>query len=561
MVNSCFFPWNLWRTSGTIKTWQPYRIRNAIYQRTWFSRTRIRYQNEGTEEVVKEDRPNDSIQSQFPHASWSIFINPQPFRKSTINETFIFEKLKLYQERLISEKVPLVVVLVTPSWIELINDASRFVPDLLFRMFGNPEKWPGFDVLIAVVDKIPHPLEEDIGCKGSEGISVSTFESETATPDLWSPRDRPTDQRTMTIQQRCTLSFQFQPIQKRLQGTPPSESHPVRKHLLQLPVANTLFHNGQTSTLFAERWAFSAGPKSSLGFVRTKKVSIPRQILRVPSMLGKSEARELHNRLKSITPSRIVAAATGNIIQKIYLGPDGVTDQTVPASSELESVVSQLINTRQSSAEKVEIWALVTPGKNERSHSRLRSEDILTLVEGGSRLHKVLSGGGGWGVKQGLLALDPDPDFSNYENEIQLDLENNDDTTSWKSQFFGEIVKPGDRVEFFTFRPPEKIRLPEGLPSHFAVTPAVYLGTLPSSMDMIPDQPVGFDHHDFPAGFSFLRNHFGMLTEHGMTLKVETLSSNDSLQSVAGQVGSVVQTKLDVPFTCFVAKATLDQPA
>lgn len=477
--------------------------------------------------------------------------------------------------------------------MRLVDEANTFVPSLLSRMFLDPGTGPGFDVLVAVIDKIP--LHPDVYSNsklarfhGSEGISVSTFESKMAAPDLWSPRDRPTDRQTKTIQQRCTLSFQFEPVQRMGEGSLENDSDSYTNHLLELPVANTLFLNGQTSTLFAEHWAFSNDSKSSSGFVRTKQVSLPQQTLRVTSSTQEYGGRHkissnragspykltlfedisglppydnkyLYNRLKPITPFRIVAAAVGNIIRTFHSGSESVLDKTIPASRELELALSKYIETGQNSAEKVEVWAMVKPGENGRSTPRIlrsRAGDILKDITCGVRLHKVLSGGGGWGVKEGLLALDPDSDFSDG-NGMQLDFEDGQNTTLRKFQGFGELVKSGDQVQFLILRPPISVKVPKDHFPYFITSPSVCLGTVPAKMDVVPNQSVGFGQSDPPADFAFFHNHFGMFTEHGMTLKVETHPSNDSRHSGAPQVGSIMQTKLDAPDTCFCAMTGL----
>ncbi len=427
-------------------------------------------------------------------------------------------------------------------------------------MFRYPERARRFDVLVAVIDKIPYPRGAPLKGKapdfskisGFEGVSVTVLRSsKDSAPNLWSAREWKQERETMTVQQRCTLSFLIRPSNK---GIAESTGQRDALYSLQLPVANTLFNNGQTSTVFAERWDFSQKSTSKLRGLRTRKAFLPTQVLRLTSFDG--DQLRLSTILQPITPPRIVAAAMGNIIRQVYPGSDSNPDGTAPASRELEEVISQNIETSQVPAPKSEIWALIIPRESTVTWPLVWPGHIQTLFENGSRLHKVLSGGGGWGPKEGLLALDPDPDYGNHEHEMEPDFGDGQNIAKEKSSAFDEIVKAGDAVTFFNLRSVDPSYIPEK-PSEnrsswdFKIAPSFSLGTIPSKMDEVPDSILGPSGTELPFDYVLIRNHFGMLSEHGMSLKIETHSSDDSGSFDAEPLGTVVRTKIDAPYTVF----------
>ena len=189
------------------------------------------------------------------------------------------------------------------------------------------------DVLIAVVDRIPHVImnqrflsSPDVPNGGSEGMSVAYLDSADAAPDLWEFRRTARERDTMTIQQRCSISFAI-----RHEGNPRS----VQK--LQLPVTNTLFLNGKTSTLVAQHWVRS--PSGDKAFKLVNEKALPEQVINF-TYPWRSMDPTLKNGLRTfltpITEPRTVAASMGNIVQKIHLG-DNL--EASPASQELETAI------------------------------------------------------------------------------------------------------------------------------------------------------------------------------------------------------------------------------
>lgn len=450
------------------------------------------------------------------------------------------------------------------------ND-STFIPSLFHRVFENAEiadgiSVDGIDVLVAVIDKLPYPNRGEprkgknggfLKEAGFEGISVFTLESKAAAPDLWSDRVQTQAQETITIQQRCTLSFLVRTSPKmNSEGAIQWPGQPWTSHLFQLPVANTLFHNGETSTLFAERWVFRAFKTMEetapvIRAICTKRAVLPQQLLHLPHF---SPQLRLQTSLVPITSTKLVAAATGNIIRQLHHGPNIDPKRTVPASRELEEVISRKIESNMNLPKKLDIWALVTPREKRISWPRVWPEQLQAFVESGSRIHKVLSGGGGWGPKEGLLALDPDSDYSGCGYEPVGDF--------GESRFFPETVKVGDAVTFFTTFPRSLPEVKEPLKASplrqlEASTHSFCVGSLPSKMDEPVDSNCGSNESNLPHEYLFIKGHFGMLSEHGMSVRIESQCPDASKYYGTEPLGAVVQTKLDTPFTSYYRPSRL----
>ena len=401
-----------------------------------------------------------------------------------------------------------------------------------------------FDVLAAVVDRIPHPRRPVEGQAthphaplefrdqdGSEGVSVAVLISSSATPDLWSVRQESKERETMTIQQRCTLSFAFSSISfMSSQGQKPDDQLPASQ-MLQLPIANTLFQNGKTSTLFAQQWILQRESDSKVKLSLNKRKWLPQQTLHFVDLLAEKKMllhQSLHSYLTQITPARVITAAIGNIIRKINVG--GSFDENTPASEELEKAISGGIEKGKIHAQPAGVWALVKPRERisldeSRFVEPISGLDLLqSAILSGCRLHKVLSGGGGWGEKQGLLALDPDSDYISRQQGFQSSFGDDQDAEVEKLQALGEVVKPGDMVTFYvsnpSLAPGSAIDLqPDSADSKSSAPLSLIFGSLPSTMDAIPNTT------STQSNCVMIRNHFGMLSEQGMSLKVGVLIS------------------------------------
>ena len=403
--------------------------------------------------------------------------------------------------------------------------------------------------MAAVIDRIPvtHGVVQDLathsdalldksGQDGSEGVSVAVLSSSSAAPDLWSTHHEGRERETMTIQQRCTLSFVFPCTGSASSQGQKLSSRSPQSQMIQLPVANTVFQNGRTSNLLAQRWILQHRNDAESKLMLDRKAFLPQQTLHIVDLLA-AKNMHLHQSLRSslaqITPARAVTAAMGNIIRKIRVG--GSSEENTPASKELEKAISSGIRRGTVPAQPAGVWALVKP----REHTaRNESESIEPKIDfdllenaifSGCRLHKVLSGGGGWGEKQGLLALDPDSDYISRQQECQSGLGVEPDVEVEEFQALGEVVKPGDIVTFYIYNPSLVLKSATDSPpcisaSESLASLSLMFGSLPSTMDAMPD-PIGTGNAaSMQSNCAMIRNHFGMLSEQGMSLNVGVLS-------------------------------------
>ncbi|KAA8907571.1 hypothetical protein FN846DRAFT_1021255 [Sphaerosporella brunnea] len=144
--------------------------------------------------------------------------------------------------------------------------------------------------------------------------------------------------------------------------------------------------------------------------------------------------------LKPLTKPRKIAEGLGNILKTVHR-PEGADDAHVEgASLELESAVDKYLEGLPKGAntpERVDVFARLT--------SQEPSPDVKELLlYPGARLHRVLSGGGGWGKKAGLLSLDPqgERDVARFEQEFGARFDGTDETHDG-------IVQVGQWVQFF----------------------------------------------------------------------------------------------------------------
>ena len=452
------------------------------------------------------------------------------------------------------------MLLVTPAHIRLLDDGNNFIPSLFQLAVEKTKSWQIFDLLAAVVDRIPHTSstashsrrdsyapDKDSASRvrvedGFQGISVAVLDSETAAPDLWSPRGTSSERETMTIQQRCVLSFSSHPSPGvRTQIAEKLASQPLVKRTVQLPVANTLFQNGKTSTLFAQRWEVNFDNDSVSESMASKKTWLPQQTIDMSAVFTDEGMRLqldhlVHSHLMPITPARTITAAVGNIVRKI--SGDDVSGGAMPASEELERAISTAIQQGRIPAQQAGVWALIRPQRyvvlDRANELQGTVRDMFEYaVLSGARLHKVLSGGGGWGEKHGLLALDPDSDYRHQDRAFKPSLGDDQDVESEKRESLGEVAKPGDVIAFYVYKShsdanPTDLHKPWiWNPSQIAAT--LIFGSLPSTVDAMQEVDITKAEAKAQTKLMVEEDHFGMLSEQGMSLEVIKLAHDKNL--------------------------------
>ena len=510
-------------------------------------------------------------------------------RYSNCHQSSRLSSWKRRATKLDENRTLLLVILVTPAHLSLLQDGNPFIPDLLRQEAELSPPGQVFDVMAAVVDRIPHPRALTEGSRsmsrasplnpsaeatirdGSEGVSVAVLDSGSAAPSLWATQQDSRERETMTIQQRCTLTFKIPSSTCADVEAQKLARQSLASRMLQLPVANTVFQNGRTATLFAQRWILQQEYPSNALLVPQQKVWLRQQTLDLNGLTKETSVDHfLHSDMTPITPPRTIKAAIGNIIRKVSAG--GSSEANVPASHELERAITTGIQNGSIPVQPAEVWALVQPRERaphmgcEIVEVSPELDELHKALLSGCRLHKVLSGGGGWGEKQGLLALDPDSSYSPRQQAFQLGTADEQDTEAEKLQALGDVVKPGDVVTFYVHDPSSAhtntLELWPYFVAHSSLAPlSLMFGSLPSTMDAMPDL-LRTKTTPEESDCVILEGWFGMLSEQGMSLTVSipdiiNWSHTDTLlQSTFNRFGLVnVTTKLDAPYTFFTIRA------
>lgn len=148
--------------------------------------------------------------------------------------------------------------------------------------------------------------------------------------------------------------------------------------------------------------------------------------------------RKFYSRLplKPLTMPRKILDGMGNILRKL----ESTDGEPTGASRELEKAVANYIDNLPDDVdrpERVNVFARLTI-------QELHTDAVELFLNPGTRLHRVLSGGGGWGSKAGLLSLDPqgDVDVPGFEHEFEAWYDG-------KNVQHNGIVKQGQWVQFF----------------------------------------------------------------------------------------------------------------
>ncbi|KAL2270118.1 hypothetical protein VTJ83DRAFT_2302 [Remersonia thermophila] len=230
----------------------------------------------------------------------------------------------------------------------------------------------------------------------------------------------------------------------------PQNTH-LRRPALDLPLANTLFTTGRPITVCASQW--QPGPRGELPLLSGKAAQVPPEAATLylgatpdaarSRKIGQSSST-LRVPLVPLTQPHRIHQSLGNILSRLRAHPAA---EPTPASEELERAIPRLLDLRASNGLRhaggpLGVWALVIPDKQpgaagprgpvaklpalsldeyspekERQLAAQTAMRMRGMLSRGCRLHRVLSGGGGWGSKRGLLSLDPETRLAGREND------------------------------------------------------------------------------------------------------------------------------------------------
>ncbi|KAL5119831.1 hypothetical protein ACEQ8H_002192 [Pleosporales sp. CAS-2024a] len=483
------------------------------------------------------------------------------------------------------------VFLVTPSFASWLTNEHEFVAAALRKAYSRTRAHHTVAALCAVVDKLPagsfvdNDLETDgvvrdrtlqppVGQTGYEGFAYAILPSTASVPASSPP------------------SVEKGAIDFIMAG----QGH---VDTWRLPLANTVFQTGSPTTMYYTEWDVCRALRIQTKCIKKKRVDVTHHGVIMSTPMSDGMLSALSVPLLPLTLPRQVEGCMGNIISRVT-GHDGTS---LTASAELESVVPQFFKARGEPVQPTTAWALVIPqdkqgrvrrktmslllGSKGESSSTMDETDkqdklgrmahweklwntkpviwndiVSTSLGLGARLHRVLSGGGGWGKKAGLLSLDPVP----VAEEVPIRMEDatsNLDGPGTFSDALTPVVQNGDAIQFFispTSEPkPEEakdvefvqdIKQSESLKA-LAALKAIpkgknhnhgwELGVIPSTVDAIP----GNSWQDVLKEEKYIaifKNAFGALSEGGMTLTRRRSMWN-------GASTRPFKTTVDVPYS------------
>ncbi|KJZ73597.1 hypothetical protein HIM_06930 [Hirsutella minnesotensis 3608] len=373
-------------------------------------------------------------------------------------------------------------LLATPHFAKAVED-SDLVGEISRCLAGSAKARP-FHVLCAIVDHVP-PARGETGAM--QGISVLRGHLDDTLPEPWPSSQSQNDRQSEAL---ASLSFD------------------LGSSSITLPLARTIFDNSRPSTLTMSRYDFEIDSPRLVD-----KVSKMFQTVRLSPKEEPQTLRdlELWAPLSPLTWPRVVTDSFGNIIRGVEI--DGTTH---PASSELESAVESIFQNMPASETPtgpVGIWAMITANELSNHDGPLDPTPILQgktltrqLIEADAkiicnyfrargRLYQVLSGGGGWGAKKGLLSLDP--------QRTHMPLSDEEEMARFMQAFDPNsgFAPAGSRVQFFA--------TPRASPKDTALTTTGTIFGVPSRAHDAPEAEV------FQGGY-LKKDHFGALSKAGI---------------------------------------------
>ncbi|KAI1755290.1 hypothetical protein F4782DRAFT_443429 [Xylaria castorea] len=424
------------------------------------------------------------------------------------------------------------------SWLEDDNFMSTLLETLYKPTSTVQTNRPSLHVLSGITDSLSSRRPSG---EARSGFSVLYGPANNILPGLWGEEGF---DGTSQDSNAC-VSFLTNPL---LRNTGTLE--------VTVPLANTVFQNGRRSTLYASRW--DTGSEGSIAL----RVKRPKMMQRIAERDGPVNHTLSMIPLLPLTPPRRIVAGLGNIVRQVEV--DGCV---TPASKELEAIIPKIFEERAhhnptSSPRPIGVWCWVIPphcmkarkfdslklfqagSSQTETDIALSSMEIFSeLLSSGCRLHRILSGGGGWGLKQGLLSLDPETNFSlpGQDDDIEAFIKSFEERNS--AEPTSGLATPGSSL-LFCVEP--QITNMETVSSQY-LTPAKTLsfGVAPNH----DDTPSPGSH---PNSVEVVDGHFGISSTAGLFLRTTPefagMASNNGDKGVSQ--GSFT-TKIDVPGAYF----------
>lgn len=460
-------------------------------------------------------------------------------------------------------------LLLTPGLVSWVGDGHPFLGRAINHVWRDVS---GPEVMLtsAVVDALPDPRETTTAAKGRrglqgleslpysprghEGLCLQLCGAQRHRVDYKRSRQ---DLRTELGQDLGTIRFTARP------GRKIGHRRAVSRSIV-LATANTLFLNGNPYTVLHDIWVRGGAGSHGRGeFGRKSRWALETfDVFMDRGSLGRSG---LYLPLEQLTAVRCIRSSMGNIIREIQASAFEELSSSVPpqapfpASRELESIVPQILARRKSTKADtpLQIYALVVPAQLGASYlsTSVKFPGLQNALWDGASLHRVTSGGGGWGKKQGLLSLDPAISFDQTSMNSNLALPSypNQEQSSRRENF----LAPGNFILFYGTK--EDGRPTEALPPSGSADEnqgsEVALGVIPEPQQML--DPIEAKSRQSSKIYA-VANFFGMFSERGSC--IESWEGRIDVPEIQEDLTKgTVQSRIDVPYMRFSSLSNSDE--
>ncbi|QSZ32110.1 hypothetical protein DSL72_001679 [Monilinia vaccinii-corymbosi] len=480
-----------------------------------------------------------------------------------------------------------VVILVTPAFAKWLEDDENFIKPLLksFTYHHENGKLNSVVVVGAVVDGLapsPNdiPIAERVGPLEGFSFMHGLRTQVLGQKNVWNPE---LFKKSTTDADKLSHLI----ILGKPRRNPGEHSLATTIHL---PLANTLFVNGKQSTLEISQWTRRSGGEYKRLRSGLKQYQHIKAFHHESTMIPPIFVPAV-----PLTLPRPIASGLGNIVRQLSFGPEDTDNRS--ASSELETQVTRYMKYCGLDT-TIGVWALIyrtgllDPNLKAMTLERTENlestwgDDEKNLRYVGSRLAlgailcRVVSGGGGWGAKQGLLSLDPQVTYEDIASPrfdyTPQSIEEGQDST------LGNLARRGDHIQFFTINPDklkeyeapmedlasaepsssdssvsdEKVALEKYITREPAKTDLnlresldltwshrSVFGVVPSTIDKLPKSDTAEESTARVPFFSFRKGEFGAVSESGIFLHS---SHQKRLQDTGYEH---ISTKIDMPYS------------
>ncbi|KAJ5386688.1 hypothetical protein N7509_009229 [Penicillium cosmopolitanum] len=415
------------------------------------------------------------------------------------------------------------LLLVTPKFAHWLDPTDEFLPKLLGRLYTGSD--PIYAVA-AIVDKLPNisafpmaPSQTSAAFEGAEPEGLSLL----VVPQL-------------NVQGKAA----------------PPHAADLSTHQIGLRLAHTIFVNGKESTLLGMRWTWDKTAGDNGAFALNDSVDLTNCIVKTSSSVADIQST-LTLPLHPVGQRRKVISSMGNILRQVSKSTDPDSVAPMPASTELEKELPRYISENNIVDQRVSVWALIEKPTATVSCSQ---HGLLESVSHGGKLHRVISGGGGWGKKQGLLSLDPEIAFPGTAGKVELD--HLDDLFSHNTSKVSDLPPPfldglvgddlsilsqvateGDFIQFYVSTESTPSPQDESRQNNAPSDAISYCFGIVSDAEQLDTHP------NENKALASLPNTFGALSEKGITYSRSM--PMDEEQQETTEWGSGLHTKLDIP--------------